>query len=85
MPYIKQEDRGILDLNINPHTNLSPGELNYCVTRLVDRYLKYHGKNYTSINEVIGVLECAKLEAYRRLGAPYEDKKKEENGDVYSV
>jgi len=31
----------------------------------------------------VGVLECAKMELYRRVAAPYEDKKKEENGDVY--
>jgi len=33
---------------------------------------------------VTGVLECAKLELYRRIAAPYEDTKIEENGDVYS-
>jgi len=31
----------------------------------------------------MGVLECIKQEFYRRAVAPYEDKKKEENGDVY--
>jgi len=30
-----------------------------------------------------GVLENVKQEMYRRLAAPYEDKKAEENGDVY--
>ena len=28
-------------------------------------------------------LECAKLELYRRLAAPYEDEKRKETGDVY--
>jgi hypothetical protein len=32
---------------------------------------------------MIGVLECAKLELYRRVAAPYEDAKCEDNGDVY--
>ena len=32
---------------------------------------------------LIGVLECAKLELYRRVAAPYEDDKIDENGDVY--
>lgn len=39
--------------------------------------------NYKDYNEVIGVLECVKQELYRRLIAPYEDKKKDENGDVF--
>jgi hypothetical protein len=38
---------------------------------------------YAEINEVVGVLECCKLELYRRLAAPYEDTKIKENGDVY--
>jgi hypothetical protein len=39
--------------------------------------------NYDNFNEVIGVLECMKLELYRRMIAPYEDTKCKENGDVY--
>jgi hypothetical protein len=60
----------------------TPGELNFAITQLLLNYLD-GGMSYTAINEVIGVLECAKLELYRRVAAPYEDKKKEENGDVY--
>ena len=37
---------------------------------------------YADINELIGALECAKLEFYRRKAAPYEDKKAVENGDL---
>lgn len=33
--------------------------------------------------EIGGAIECAKLEFYRRVAAPYEDKKIAENGDVY--
>ena len=40
---------------------------------------------YARINELIGVLECAKLELYRRIAVPYEDTKIAENGDVYYV
>jgi len=42
-----------------------------------------NGLSYTQINAVIGVLECAKMELYRRIAAPYEDKKSRESGDVY--
>ncbi len=38
---------------------------------------------YSKINSLIGVLECAKLELYRRVAAPYENDKIDENGDVY--
>ncbi len=56
------------------------GHLNYIITRLVIE-LKPH--SYKEFNAIIGVLECMKLELYRRMIAPYEDKKIEENGDVY--
>jgi hypothetical protein len=36
----------------------------------------------TTTDNIEAELECCKLEIYRRLVAPYEDKKKEENGDV---
>jgi hypothetical protein len=45
----------------------------------------YKQNKKASADEVVGVLECAKLEIYRRIAAPYEDKKIVENGDVYTV
>jgi hypothetical protein len=33
--------------------------------------------------DVVGALDCTKDEMYRRLTSPYEDKKIEENGDVF--
>ena len=81
MPYITLEARERLDKGDKPST---AGELNYAITRLVDEYLIQKGEiRYGHLNEVIGVLECAKLELYRRLAAPYEDKKLNETGDVY--
>jgi hypothetical protein len=87
MPYIKQEDREFFDdrLNFKVTALHSPGDLNYCITKLVNHYLSAHGKSYTNINAAIGALECAKMELYRRIAAPYEDVKIEENGDVYTV
>ena len=32
---------------------------------------------------MVGVLECCKLELYRKLAAPYEDTKEMESGPVY--
>lgn len=83
MPYINKRGRKELDLDlqVNPRT---PGTLNYCITKLLNAYLNNCGPiTYTAINDVIGVLECAKQEFYRRIAIPYEDKKKIENGDVY--
>lgn len=89
MPYIKQEDRDIIEPLIAPLlANLkafglgvrSYGNLNYIITRILtdDRPL-----SYTEINGLIGVLECAKLELYRRVAVPYENMKAVENGEVY--
>ena len=44
--------------------------------------VKRLGGNYAACNTVIGALECAKLELYRRIIGPYEDKAIEKNGDI---
>jgi hypothetical protein len=81
MPYITTEARARLDAGGRPVT---AGELNYAITRVVDDYLIAQGPmRYAHLNEAIGALECAKLELYRRLAAPYEDRKRDETGDVY--
>jgi hypothetical protein len=81
MPYIEPDARERIDRGGKPETS---GELNYAITRLVDDYLiRKGGIRYAHLNEVVGVLECAKLELYRRLAAPYEEKKMGETGDVY--
>lgn len=80
MPYIKKEDREAFWGGAEPET---PGELNYAITLMLNDYISYNGASYSSYNEVIGVLECVKLELYRRVISKYEDKKMKENGDVY--
>ena len=81
MPYISTEARSRLDAGAAPD---GPGELNYAITRIVDGYLCRKVRlRYAHLNEVVGVLECMKLELYRRVGAPYEDAKMDETGDVY--
>ena len=82
MPYINREDRQVLDPN-PPSVAEYPGDLNFQITLLVDDYIGT-APDYAAINEAIGVLECAKLELYRRIAAPYEDRKRFHNGDVYS-
>ena len=80
MPYIHQDARDRLESGSEPG---DAGELNYAITRLVDAYIVRKGLRYANINEAIGALECAKLELYRRIAAPYEDRKIDESGDVY--
>lgn len=63
------------------HSSNLEGDLNYLISSILDKTIT---GSYKSINAAIGVLECAKLELYRRVAAPYEDTKKELNGDVYS-
>lgn len=91
MPYIAAHIRERLDptaQDANGQPALASadneGELNFQITKLVDRFVKELGGNYSAINAAIGVLECAKLEAYRRIAAPYESTKLAQNGDVYS-
>lgn len=83
MPYIKNEDRS--PILANNDLIEDAGELNYVITTLINNYIDKNKKCYTTLNEVIGVLECAKLELYRRIAAPYEDVKIQQNGDVYTV
>jgi hypothetical protein len=80
MPYILKVDRERFEPTSRPAT---PGELNYAVTRLAQSFIGPE-PTYTAINAAIGALECAKLELYRRLAAPYEDDKMKQNGDCYT-
>ncbi|MEJ2696961.1 MAG: hypothetical protein P8013_09970 [Candidatus Sulfobium sp.] len=83
MPYIEIDARKRLESGNRPQT---AGELNYLITKLVDDYLLEKGEiRYGHLNEAIGVLECAKLELYRRIAAPYEDRKLLQAGDVYHI
>lgn len=83
MPYLDQQDRRALEPTSRDEA-MSTGELNYQLTCLVDGYLAGN-LDYRAINDVVGALECAKLEVYRRLAAPYEDQKIAINGDVYTT
>lgn len=80
MPYLDKAVRASLEVGRGPN---EAGELNYLITRLCDAFLMRKGLCYKNINQAIGALECAKLELYRRVAAPYEDKKSKENGEAY--
>jgi hypothetical protein len=83
MPYIKPVDRPRFDKVIDQMPIiLTDGELNYVLTRICLIYLAKHGKKYTVINAIMGVLTCMQHELYRRIAGPYEDGKIVENKDV---
>ena len=84
MPYIKEDKRRNFKYGLQ---NLSPknaGELNFVLTEICNRFLKDGGQiSYQALNDVLGALEGAKQELYRRVVSPYEDAKRDENGEVY--
>lgn len=88
MPYIEQERRQELVIFKDPFCEppdnaLTVGELNFQLTDVILNYMDTKGESYQTINDILGALEGAKLEFYRRVAAPYEEEKRKRNGDVY--
>ena len=90
MPYIKQEQRKLVDKQIDKLAKLyeenfkgTTGPANYIITSFLLRVLRpKEGWTYESLSDIIKTLECAKLEIYRRLVTPYEARKIVQNQDV---
>lgn len=92
MPYICLKDRekfdGIIRNAVSALTEgqdvgigFTEGELNYLISGITWR-LFAKNRRYKVGNALMGVLECVKLELYRRLLAPYEEKMIQNNGDL---
>ena len=77
MPYIEQQFREAA--LTDPQDS---GELNFAITKLLLKYLG-EAPRYQDFNDVLGALEGAKHEIYRRRIAPYENGKILSNGDVF--
>jgi uncharacterized protein (UPF0297 family) len=95
MPYIAQSQRPALDAavdelvealvkqKLDDETASHEGMLNYAITRLLMKvYGQADSTRYAQINNAVGMLECCKLELYRKVAAPYEDQKEHDNGAV---
>jgi len=82
MPYIKKENKNRFEIKIDG-IGINEGELNYLITTLCLYYLESNKESYSTYNSIIGALECAKIEMYRRKISLYEDRKIKENGDVF--
>lgn len=80
MPFDQGINTLLQQLGDSPHFE---GKLNYIISKLLDG-LCDKNRGYAHINRVVGVLECVKLEFYRRIAASYEDQKIIENTDVYT-
>jgi hypothetical protein len=84
MPYIKQDDRQFHDEHIERLSSAitNVGDLNYCITRLIMKFLLSKGLKYENINAVSGVLQKIQQEFDDRVARPYENLKIKQNGDV---
>lgn len=95
MPYISQKNRQQLDQHIDDFISQinytfkdsnffeKGGVANYIITRILLNFLKCGSKwSYAKLSQVVGTLECAKMEITRRLIDKYEDEKIKENGDL---
>lgn len=92
MPYIPQSQRAVINHNIIELTNnirqlvederaARAGLVNYAISKLLWELLGPFPR-YLDFNELMGTLECAKQELYRRLIIPYENTKITEHGDI---
>jgi hypothetical protein len=83
MPYIKKELREKYDNAFKYFPDMATkGDLEYCVTKLMHKFMQTREKRYSTLHEVVyAVMHCA--DEYRRL---YLDKREDEarivNGDV---
>jgi hypothetical protein len=80
MPYIRQELREHVR-NVGAET---VGELNYSISFLVNDWVLANGLSYQTINDISGVLQKVQSEFDRCVAGPYEEKKRQENGDVWT-
>jgi len=83
MPYVQQEVRTRIDREAYIPAMRDAGQLNYHITRVILRYLNDNGERYQTMNDITGVLGNVADEFRRRVVHPYEDTKREENGDIY--
>lgn len=86
MPYIKQKDRAEFNEVLKAVPDIiNTGNLNYIISKLCIKYLHEFDLKYSTINEIIGVLNCVQQEFYRKIACDYEDKKEIENGTIWQV
>ena len=80
MPYLTSDAKTDLAKRGHPR---GAGELNFVLCQVMVEYYNNNGQNYQAHNDILGALEGARLEWFRRVLCPYEDVKRVENGDVF--
>ena len=81
MPYIDRDTR--LKWEESYYIPENVGELTYAIQQLLRSYT-FNGTDYQTFAECLGALEGAKADFVDRVLLPYEAKKCEENGDVWT-
>jgi hypothetical protein len=95
MPYISYGRRSVfngdIDAIVGKLSRETSKELVYVLTKIAYLWLRqraafrgHPAMGFDDLAPIISVFETVKLEAYRRLIAPYEDNRLDEHGDVYS-
>jgi hypothetical protein len=82
MPYIKEADRPGMNQIVDYmyyHDAEPDGRLNYVLYKYCKTYIK---PSYSNYKNFIGELEECVVEIRRSILGPYEEAKKEENGDI---
>lgn len=90
MPYITQEERDKIDQLLRPLLNsgsfsLTPGNINYIISRVIHRFISLNTVCYEVLNTAMGILECAKASLIETVLIPYEKIKMEENGEISAL
>lgn len=89
MPYIKQEDRQVIDnivdmimVSVDVKGDLARGKMNYMIHKLYVEFEKKYGRRYNYMKDFEGELLMTLLEIYARRVYPYEQIKCRQNGDL---
>jgi len=84
--FVKQsKNLGELIIHLRDHTEYGVdgnGAIVYLIYKILKNVYGYDGSRFEERSNALKVLESAKLEFYRRILAPYEDRKIVQNGDV---
>jgi hypothetical protein len=88
MPYISESRRNRLDNKLGQliyeldSALWHPGDVAYVIARIAAAWYAVNPR-YERIATIIGVLNTAGMEFYRRIGEPHEDIAMDKHGDVY--
>lgn len=83
MPFLSPMQKAEVNEKMKEGRCLNEGELTYVLTKLIVTNWHSGEGNYAALCQIIGALECTKMQFFKEIVVPYEEKKKQLNGDVY--